>query len=314
MTVAVKIVEHNAETEGELLQLRESMLSSSIVHPNVVSCLHSTGVSQESTTCTSINLMNTWQSPWPVRHSDPRSRCEPHDLSAVQIATYKVRTVRVLEESQMTDSAADGSGHIEKHDRPPDPPDPPDLSASSVRPEPPSQALLPACALLLHMQGGHSSHTGHLYATSAMAGGSCACERALMHWPVAWVRSVCMTVEGVSLQGTAGPEIDGGSQDMRETWMLLEYADRGNLDRALVQKKMMTHDKLLDMVCLRQLPEPLDVTVICLLTSLDDACPPSAQTAICHIIPCPTGHLYRMSIQPLMSLNHTAGHCVPVSD
>ena len=37
---------------------------------------------------------------------------------------------------------------------------------------------------------------------------------------------------------------------MRETWMLLEYADRGNLDRALVQKKMMTHDKLLDMVCL----------------------------------------------------------------
>ena len=62
-------------------------------------------------------------------------------------------------------------------------------------------------------------------------------------------------MEGASLQGTAGPEIDGGSQDMRETWMLLEYADRGNLDRALVQKKMMTHDKLLDMVCLWQLPE-----------------------------------------------------------
>ncbi len=40
MTVAVKIVEHSAETEGELLQLRESMLSSSIVHPNVVSLLH----------------------------------------------------------------------------------------------------------------------------------------------------------------------------------------------------------------------------------------------------------------------------------
>ena len=37
MTVAVKIVEHSAETEGELLQLRESLLSSSIVHPNVVS-------------------------------------------------------------------------------------------------------------------------------------------------------------------------------------------------------------------------------------------------------------------------------------
>ena len=37
VTVAVKIVEHSAETEGELLQLRESLLSSSIVHPNVVS-------------------------------------------------------------------------------------------------------------------------------------------------------------------------------------------------------------------------------------------------------------------------------------
>ncbi len=41
MTVAVKIVEHSAETEGELLQLRESLLSSSIVHPNVVSTSYS---------------------------------------------------------------------------------------------------------------------------------------------------------------------------------------------------------------------------------------------------------------------------------
>lgn len=36
--MAVKIVEHNAETENELIQLRESLLSSSVVHPNVVSC------------------------------------------------------------------------------------------------------------------------------------------------------------------------------------------------------------------------------------------------------------------------------------
>ena len=50
------------------------------------------------------------------------------------------------------------------------------------------------------------------------------------------------------IQGTLGPEVDAGSQDMRETWMLLEYADRGNLDRALVQKKMMTADDCLDMV------------------------------------------------------------------
>ena len=41
VTVAVKIVEHSAETEGELLQLRESLLSSSIVHPNVVSTSYS---------------------------------------------------------------------------------------------------------------------------------------------------------------------------------------------------------------------------------------------------------------------------------
>ena len=50
------------------------------------------------------------------------------------------------------------------------------------------------------------------------------------------------------MQGTLGPEVDAGSQDMRETWMLLEYADRGNLDRALVQKKMMTADDCLDLV------------------------------------------------------------------
>lgn len=48
--MAVKIVEHSAETEGELLQLRESLLSSSIVHPNVVSlscpsaAIHMSGV------------------------------------------------------------------------------------------------------------------------------------------------------------------------------------------------------------------------------------------------------------------------------
>ncbi|CAL5227539.1 g10528 [Coccomyxa viridis] len=126
VTVAVKIVEHSAETEGELLQLRESLLSSSIVHPNVV-------------------------------------------------ATYKVRTVRVLEESRMTDSANENSGHISKSVHPPAVPN---LSTSS---------------------------------------------------------------------GTIGPEVDGGSQDMRETWMLLEYADRGNLDRALVQKKMMTADNCLDL-------------------------------------------------------------------
>ena len=68
--------------------------------------------------------------------------------------------------------------------------------------------------------------------------------------PACITRPLFLIMEGMALQGTAGPEIDGGSQDMRETWMLMEYADRGNLDRALVQKKMMTQDKLLDMVCL----------------------------------------------------------------
>ena len=42
VTVAVKIVEHNEETESSLNQLRESLLSSSIVHPNVVSILSCT--------------------------------------------------------------------------------------------------------------------------------------------------------------------------------------------------------------------------------------------------------------------------------
>jgi hypothetical protein len=55
-------------------------------------------------------------------------------------------------------------------------------------------------------------------------------------------------MQGLLVQGTLGPEIDGGSHDMRETWMLLEYADRGNLDRALVQQKMMTAQNCLDVV------------------------------------------------------------------
>ncbi|EIE23924.1 kinase-like protein [Coccomyxa subellipsoidea C-169] len=124
VTVAVKIVEHNAETESELVQLRESLLSSSVVHPNV-------------------------------------------------IATYKVRTVRVVDERAVNDSANDGSGHVTR------PANPPKMDSS--------------------------------------------------------------------LESTKGPEVDGGSQDMRETWMLLEYADRGNLDRALVHKKLMLDNGCLDM-------------------------------------------------------------------
>lgn len=36
VTVAVKIVEHGSEAKGGIRQLRESILSSSIIHPNVV--------------------------------------------------------------------------------------------------------------------------------------------------------------------------------------------------------------------------------------------------------------------------------------
>lgn len=36
VTVAVKIVEHSSEANGGIRQLRESILSSSIIHPNVV--------------------------------------------------------------------------------------------------------------------------------------------------------------------------------------------------------------------------------------------------------------------------------------
>jgi len=35
--VAVKIIEHSAETSSDIKELRESVLSSSIIHPNVVS-------------------------------------------------------------------------------------------------------------------------------------------------------------------------------------------------------------------------------------------------------------------------------------
>ena len=48
------------------------------------------------------------------------------------------------------------------------------------------------------------------------------------------------------LQGK--PEIDSGSKGLRETWMLLEYADRGNLDRALIQRKFTCADGRLDLV------------------------------------------------------------------
>ena len=36
-TVAVKILEHSAESSSGIKELRESVLSSSIIHPNVVS-------------------------------------------------------------------------------------------------------------------------------------------------------------------------------------------------------------------------------------------------------------------------------------
>ena len=42
VTVAVKIVEHTSEGSTSIKELRESILSSSIIHPNVVRLLRST--------------------------------------------------------------------------------------------------------------------------------------------------------------------------------------------------------------------------------------------------------------------------------
>ena len=72
-------------------------------------------------------------------------------------------------------------------------------------------------------------------------------------------------VGSLSQQGAAfGPEVDGGSKDMRETWMLLEYADRGNLDRALTHKKFLTESGCLDQASIR---EAAHLTPLCLLLS-----------------------------------------------
>ena len=57
----------------------------------------------------------------------------------MQIATYKVRTVRVLEENQMTDSANDGSGHIDKSSHHPSLPNM--NNTSSVRMTVPTHSL-----------------------------------------------------------------------------------------------------------------------------------------------------------------------------
>ncbi len=45
----------------------------------------------------------------------------------LQIATYKVRTVRVVDERAVNDSANDGSGHVTR------PANPPKMDSSSVR-------------------------------------------------------------------------------------------------------------------------------------------------------------------------------------
>lgn len=53
-------------------------------------------------------------------------------------------------------------------------------------------------------------------------------------------------------QGTGGTLADGGSPgaecssvtaEMRETWMLLEYCDRGNLDRAILNRVFIRNGK-----------------------------------------------------------------------
>ena len=48
-------------------------------------------------------------------------------LLVCQIATYKVRTVRVVDERSVTDSANDGSGHVDR------PPTIPKLDSPGVR-------------------------------------------------------------------------------------------------------------------------------------------------------------------------------------
>ena len=46
------------------------------------------------------------------------------------------------------------------------------------------------------------------------------------------------------------PQCSTAEQAVIETWMLLEYADRGSLDQAITARRFVRKaDQLLDMVC-----------------------------------------------------------------
>ncbi|KAK9822208.1 hypothetical protein WJX81_005892 [Elliptochloris bilobata] len=201
--VAVKIVEHSSEADRDLSELRESVLSTAIQHPNVVS-------------------------------------------------TYKVRTIRVVPQEPV--------------------PPPPTLdSAKSMHGAPPfgtgHDGASPAASMSARSAPEGDQRLG------GRGGGNDT-------MPTLGLEKAASIPEGVPLtlpegggpgpggdslrvglrpprapQGTAntlGNLPDGGSPgaecssvtaEMRETWMLLEYCDRGNLDRAILNRVFLRDGK-----------------------------------------------------------------------
>lgn len=216
----------------------------------------------------------------------------------VQIATYKVRTVRVVDERAMNDSANENSGDLSNAGEQ-------SLAAEDVSTQTTTAGSIlvkrntfamvtsspqPLCWLstadgrvhgscivsFRNVYANYVSRLGARYQCStllSLIGRQCQSgwirTWSLCLFRASWLhsvtvqrapRAVCNTWVGCltdSLKPTnpkkpwraqGKPEIDSGSREMRETWMLLEYADRGNLDRALVQGKFMLPDGRLDLV------------------------------------------------------------------
>ncbi len=76
--MAVKIIEHSAESSSGIKELRESVLSSSIIHPNVVSTYK---IRTIPAACPkSCQAPYTEVTPLSVSSQSAHETCEPHQV------------------------------------------------------------------------------------------------------------------------------------------------------------------------------------------------------------------------------------------
>jgi len=259
--VAIKVVEHNMSGSAMVVEgARESLLAASVAHPNVVACFKIVTVALQRSSGSQTDAdgfpMGTSQ--------DGKSVAGDGSTIASVITSAAAQahvTANLAARSALARSASSGSWPIDTSS--------PTTGGGPVTSPAASDRLLPATVLedaeAVQQHGSRNSHGGgseRSGGTADLAAELYASDPAIgKAGPTRWRSSMRTSsfhaadiqVLEDPLTGTHEPLTEGLQDKSIETWMLLEYADRGSLDQAIAAKRFSQKSD----------PSQLDLVSIC---------------------------------------------------